>query len=205
LSQILVSVAAGRWPFRERLFNQVRRPVQTVGGFNARLKPASPCAVSRIVQDDADRVAEAVNCQPPDRNRPAHARPLDPSPDPRVPVPTTATALPARPGTSPSKEGVFNTKERAVIRIWLAVVLAMSLFPPWRWQYRYSEIRYEKTAGYGFFLYPPAEARLYDGTGVHFDSSYINLPLLITQWVIVTAAAAIIISFLKGQKRDNHR
>ena len=70
----------------ERPLNQVRRPVQAVGGLDARLEPAGPLAVGRVAQDDADRVAEAVNRQPPDRNRPAHARPLDAGPDPRLVV-----------------------------------------------------------------------------------------------------------------------
>ena len=78
----------GLWhgPAAERPLDQVRRPVQAVGGLDARPEPAGPLAVGRVAQDGADRVAEAVNRQPPDRDRPAHARPLDPGPDPRLVV-----------------------------------------------------------------------------------------------------------------------
>src|SRR6266851_2633467 len=65
----------------ERPLNQVRRPAQAVGGLDARPQTAGPRAVGRVSQDDADRVAESVHRQPPDRDRPAGTRPLDPGPD----------------------------------------------------------------------------------------------------------------------------
>jgi hypothetical protein len=45
----------------ERRLDHVRRPVQTVGGLDARLEPAGPLTVGRVAEDNADRVAEAVN------------------------------------------------------------------------------------------------------------------------------------------------
>src|SRR5215475_1442579 len=66
----------------ERLLNQVRRPVQTVDGLDARLEAAGALAVRWVAQDGADSVAETVDRQLPDRDRSAHPRPLDPGPDP---------------------------------------------------------------------------------------------------------------------------
>jgi len=45
----------------KRLLDHVRRPVQAVGGLDARPEPAGPFAVGRVAEDNADRVAESIN------------------------------------------------------------------------------------------------------------------------------------------------
>ncbi len=84
--------------------------------------------------------------------------------------------------------------------------MVMAFFPPWRGQTNLNQEPYDLDAGYAFLLTPPEEGRLYNGTLTRLRSyPYINLPLLTTEWVTVTAVAAFVGSFMRGRQRDDRQ
>jgi hypothetical protein len=87
------------------------------------------------------------------------------------------------------------------------MMLMMSLFPPWRGTVREAlpenvtprtfYVQHEVTIGYSFVFAPPTGSA--PGVQVIPNSQQINTPLLLAQWAIVAALAALVASFLRDR------
>jgi hypothetical protein len=101
----------------------------------------------------------------------------------------------------------MNRKQLIVARFGVGLILLMCLFPPWRGHVFYVyNLTYllDTAAGYAFLFSPPERGMLRGGGDQHLlNVPYVDLQLLATQWVIVTALSALVISFLRGTETGN--
>ena len=88
----------------------------------------------------------------------------------------------------------MNGKQKICLWIGIAVIVLMSLFPPWLYtQARITEV--QTNAGYHFLLTPP-QPQGEVGYGIHLDMSR-----LFVQWIVIIAiAAGLIVSFQEKEK-----
>jgi hypothetical protein len=92
----------------------------------------------------------------------------------------------------------MNRKQLIVARLGVGLILLMCLFPPWRGDVD-SSGPFDTAGGYAFIASPPDVGKVRGGGGRSFEGvPHVDLQLLATQWVIVTALAALVISFLRG-------
>jgi len=89
----------------------------------------------------------------------------------------------------------MNNKQKKVILVAVAVIILMSLFPPW------VHITYSRVGplsyprGYGFVFLPPATTKAYTS----YDSPGIDFSRLFLQWFIVALAAGGLVFMFKDR------
>jgi hypothetical protein len=93
----------------------------------------------------------------------------------------------------------MNRKQWLAVQIGLMVILLMALFPPWLGRYYTKPVPllYTTSLGYGFVLWSPTEVTL--------RGASIDLPLLVAQWMVVIAAVALLISFLRNTEKGSSK
>ena len=89
----------------------------------------------------------------------------------------------------------MNKKQKICLWIGIAIIVLMSLFPPWFYTHaRITEV--QTNAGYHFLLIPPLP---YDkvGSGIRLDTSR-----LFVQWVVIAIITSGLIVTFKDKKED---
>jgi len=96
----------------------------------------------------------------------------------------------------------MNKNQRNTLVAGFAVIVLMGIFPPWRGFVTTTKVSWEQNARYSFLFAPPKKGLLDNGYEPEFPyrEPSINLPLLITQWGVVTASTGIAFLFLDNRK-----
>lgn len=92
----------------------------------------------------------------------------------------------------------MNRKQKIVVGIGLAIILAMGLFPPWLNTVSFQGTIAKKPAGFSFLFHPPDIISDDEFYGVILDSTR-----LLVQWFLVILVAGGLILIFKESKADN--
>ena len=85
-------------------------------------------------------------------------------------------------------------RKRIVILLALVFVI-MGLFPPWKQRVNTDRVRWERPAGYHLIFEPPSVG--HSAIGVELD-----LARLAIQWVVLAAAAGVLILLISGKDKQ---